>query len=240
MSGRALLGDSLDRLGHRELHEPTSFRMTAPHRLWLPPAAAADPGSHHHVPLLRAVAQFSSPIDAGGPFDSGERGAPSPLDHPLKMRVLNYAAPRVLPGLFDIRVEVSGTGRGLRLLAANAEFRLRSLWGFLNHVPTPWIWWIRPRVHLPTRDRKHGAKGRALLKASRAPDPPLPSMAVLRLDHPLVGLDDQLRCGLHSRHGSHLEAGSEPSPSLRSRGRLSDAAAVVEVLRPRQDEHLDP
>src|SRR3989449_11617495 len=57
------------------------------------------------------------------------------------MSLLDHAAPRILPRLFDERVQVPRTSGWLRFLfRGNAELRFRSVWGFGGHVPTPWIY----------------------------------------------------------------------------------------------------
>src|SRR5207245_9443978 len=57
------------------------------------------------------------------------------------MSLLDHAAPRILPRLFDERVQVPWTSGWLRFpFRGNAELRFRSLWGFVGHGPTPWIY----------------------------------------------------------------------------------------------------
>src|SRR5207245_1455145 len=77
-----------------------------------------------------------------------ERVTATPLDHALKMRFLDHAGPRILPRLLDERVQVSRTSRRLRLcVRGNAQLRFRSLWGFVGHFPTPWIYGFARRYN---------------------------------------------------------------------------------------------
>src|SRR5207247_5033158 len=102
-----------DRLGHGDLHEAASLRMTPTHRLRTPPTAAADPRANDDVPLLRAVPEFPRAIDARGPLDAGECEAAPPFDHPCKMRLLDDPAPRILPRPLDEGVQIPRTRGGL-------------------------------------------------------------------------------------------------------------------------------
>src|SRR3989441_8294165 len=139
--GGPLLRDPLNRLRHRDLDEPAAFRVSSAHRARPSPAPSADPCTDDDIPLLCAISQFSGAIDAGRPFHADEGVAAAPFDHPLKMGLLDHAAPRILPRLFDERVQVPRTSGRLRLpFRGNAQLRFRSLWGFVGHGPTPWIY----------------------------------------------------------------------------------------------------
>src|SRR5256712_13237864 len=92
------------------------------------------------MPLLCAISQFACAINSRRPLHADERITAAPLDHALKMSLHDHAAPRILPRLFDERVQVLRTSGRLRFpLRGNAELRVRSLWGFVVHVPTPCI-----------------------------------------------------------------------------------------------------
>src|SRR5881628_287451 len=139
--GGPLLRDTLNRLRHRDLDEPAAFRVASAHRAGPSPAPSADPCADDDISLLCTVSQFTRAIDAGRPFHADEGVAAAPFDHPLKMGLLDHAAPRILPRLFDERVQVPRTSGRLRLpFRGNAQLRFRSLWGFVGHGPTPWIY----------------------------------------------------------------------------------------------------
>src|SRR5712691_1480057 len=108
--------------------------MTPAHRLRPAPTAAADPRANDDVALLRAVPEFPRAVDPRGPLDAGEREAAPPFDQPLKMSLLDHAAPRILPRLLHECVQVPRTSGRLRLgLWGNAQLRFRSFL-FTGHV----------------------------------------------------------------------------------------------------------
>src|SRR5438876_8020092 len=141
MLGGPLLRDPLNRLRHRDLDEPAALRVSSAHRTGPSPAPSADPCADDDIPLLCAISQFTCAIDPRRPLQADECVAATPFDHSLKMSLLDHAAPRIFPRLFDKRVEVPRTNGRLRLpLRGNAQLRFRSLWGFVGHGPTPWIY----------------------------------------------------------------------------------------------------
>src|SRR5207245_7891669 len=135
-------------LPHRDLADAAALRVPSAHPAWPPPASSADPCTDDDVPLLCAVTEFACVVDPRRPLHADERVTAAPLDHPLKMRLLDHAGPRILPRLFDERVQVSRTSRRLRLcVRGNAQLRFRSLWGFVDHFPTPWIYGFARRYN---------------------------------------------------------------------------------------------
>src|SRR3989441_5542672 len=188
--GGPLLRDPLDRLRHRDLDEPTAFRVSPAHRAWPAPASAPDPRTDDDIPLFRAISQLAGAIDPRRPLHADEGVTATPLDHPLKMRLLDHAAPRILPRLLDVRVQVPRTSGRLRFpFRGNARLRFRSLWGLVGHGPTPWIYGFARSTSPDQGRRKRRAKGRALLKrllVSRrrpcATAVPLPDAVLVRLD----------------------------------------------------------
>src|SRR6266571_7803180 len=168
--GGPLLGDPLNRLRHRDLDEPTAFRVSSAHRAWPSPASSTDPCTDNDIPLFCAIAQFACAINPRRPLHAHEGVTAAPLDHPLKMSLLDHTGPRILPRLLDERVQVSRTSRRLRLcVRGNAQLRFRSLRGFVGHVPTPWIYGFARRYNSRPGTSKCRAKARAVLKSLLAP-----------------------------------------------------------------------
>src|SRR2546428_2823931 len=66
------------------------------------------------MPLLCAISQFACAINSRRQLHADERITAAPLDHALKMSLLDHAAPRILPRLFDERVQVPRTSGRLR------------------------------------------------------------------------------------------------------------------------------
>src|SRR5439155_16359340 len=164
--GGSLLRDSLYRLRHRDLDEPAAFRVSPAHRTGPSPAPSADPCADDDIPLLCAISQFTCVIDPRRPLQADECVAATPFDHSLKMSLLDHAAPRIFPRLFDKGVEVPRTSGRLRLaLRCNAQLRFRSLWGFVGHGPTPWIYGFAYRYISRPGSSKAQHQGPGAIKA---------------------------------------------------------------------------
>src|SRR2546422_4885911 len=124
------------------------------------------------------------------------------------MSLLDHAAPRILPRLFDERVQVPWTSGWLRFpFRGNAELRFRSLWGFVGHVPTPWIYGFARRYI----SRPGSSKAPRLWGETIKPFPPT-AVASPR-DARLGGLRFDRKSGIPNVRGNKLDIPGMPSLS---------------------------